>query len=69
MSVLKKLFTSTRFIAGIIAVLAVTLVEVFNIPEAMTDNISNTILVVAGLFISGKSFSDLGLALKGSKTK
>tara|TARA_Y100000310_G_C20360950_1_gene658940 strand:+ start:354 stop:563 length:210 start_codon:yes stop_codon:yes gene_type:complete len=69
MSGLKKLLNSQRAWAAIVAVIVCVAVEVFNVPEATAQVVTEKVVTLALALIGGISVSDLGMALKGNKTK
>ncbi len=69
MSGLTKLLESKRAWTAIIAFLVCVAVEVFNVPEDTAESIGGMVATLAITLIGGITVSDLGMALKGKKTK
>lgn len=64
---LKKLLKSRKFVAALIAVVGVMLVELLNVEAEAAEKISETIVTVAVVYICGTAVEDAGEKLLGSK--
>ena len=62
---LEKLLKSRKFVAGLIAVLGVVLVNVLNVEAELAEKLSTTIVTMAALFIGGTALEDAGEKLLG----
>ena len=67
MGALQKLFSSKRFIAAVMAIVALVLVDVLGASEELATQITEKVMTLALALIGSYTATDVVLAVKGKK--
>jgi len=67
MAALQKLFSSKRFIAAVVAIVALILVDVLGVNEELATQITGKVMTLVLALIGSYTATDVVLTVKGKK--